>query len=47
MAVIISGCQDEYGGIGELWGTIADGVFETGSSFGVKEFNFCFLGVLF
>ena len=36
MAVIISGCQNGYGGIGELWGTIAGGVFETGSSFGVE-----------
>ena len=35
MAVIISSCQSEYEGVGKLWGAIADGVFETGSSFGV------------
>ena len=36
MAVIISSCQGEYEGVGKLWGAIAGGVFETGSSFGVE-----------
>ena len=36
MAVIISSCQDEYEGIGKLWSAIADGVFGTGSGFGVE-----------
>ena len=36
MAVIISSCQNEYEGIGKLWGAIAEGVFGAGSSFGVE-----------